>query len=72
MTRPAPCATLQGRLTLALLAHLEQGISDRWVEGLANEACLHLVAELVAHEQAAGRALSLQDACSFLSREIQL
>lgn len=72
MSNPAPCATLQGRLTLALLAYLEQGISDRWVQGMANEACIHLVTELIAHEQAAGRALSLQDACSFLSREIQL
>lgn len=72
MSNTAPCATLLGRLTLALRAHLEQGICDRWVEGLANEACLHLTAELIAHEQAAGRALSLQDACNFLSREVEL
>jgi len=72
MSSPAPSATLPGRLTLTLRAHLEQGISDRWIQGMANEACLHLVAELIAYEQAAGRALTLQDACDFLTREIEL
>lgn len=72
MTRSAPCATLLGRLTLALRARLEEGICDRWVESLASEACLHLTAELVAFEQSQGHALSLQDAARFLSREVDL
>lgn len=72
MSRSAPCATLIGRLTMALRARMEEGICDRWVESLASKARLHLTAELVAFEQSQGHALSLRDAAQFLSREVDL
>jgi hypothetical protein len=71
MTNPAPCATLLGRLVLAIRECLENGICDRWIERIAREAITHLMAELVAHEQLSGRPLSLQEGLAFLTGAIE-
>jgi len=70
MSRSAPCATLIGRLTLALQRRMEEGISDTWIQELAKEALTHTAAELVAFEQDQGQPCSLTDAALFLTSEI--
>lgn len=70
MSRTAPCATLVGRLTLALQHRMEKGISDTWIKDLAREALTHVTAELVAFEQAMGEPCTLQEAALFLTTEL--
>lgn len=70
MSRSAPCATLIGRLTMALRARMEEGISDTWIEDLAREALTHAAVEMLAFEQAMGQPCSLQDAVLLLTTEL--
>lgn len=62
--------TLQDRLTCAILEVLEDAnVGDDWPQRVAQEALLHLAAELTAHEQLAGRPLALTDAVQFLAQK---
>ena len=63
-------ATLQARLTAAIVEVLENSsVGDDWPQRVAQEALLHLAAELTAHEQLAKRPLTLADAVKFLAQE---
>lgn len=62
-------ATLQARLTAAIVEVLESSVGDDWPQRVAREALLHLAAELTAHEQLAKRPLTLADAVKFLAQE---
>lgn len=61
--------SLLGRSTVALAEALESsGISDQWMQQAAAAVLSHAAAELIAHEQAAGRPLTCQEAIAFLCR----
>ncbi len=63
-------ATLQNRLTAAIVEVLEDGlVGDDWPQRVAQETLLHVAAELTAHEQLAERRLTLTDAVQFLTQE---
>jgi hypothetical protein len=42
-----------------------------WIRPTVGAILEHLAAELIAHEQLAGRPLTLQDAAAFLCREVE-
>jgi hypothetical protein len=64
-------ATLEGRLTAAILELLENGeVGNDWPQRVAREVLLQLAAELTAHEQLAERSLALVDAVQFLTQEL--
>ena len=61
--------TLQDRLTAAIKEVLEDAeVGDDWPQRVAQEALLHLAAELTAHEQLAGQPLAFTDAVKFLEQ----
>jgi hypothetical protein len=63
-------ATLEGRLTAAILEVLENSeVGGDWPQRVAREVLLHLAAELTAHEQLAMRSLTLADTVQFLAQE---
>jgi len=59
--------SLLGRSTVALCESLDSaGICDQWMQKAAAAVLSHAAAELIAHEQAAGRSLTCQHAIAFL------